>query len=221
MRAANHGVRARFDRARTTRDQIIWTSAALGVTGLGLAQFGQWGVQLRQEVTTRVRDVLPSQYVDVQLARAESSGTGSPQAYWSVLQVMDRDLLTAWATNWRTPQATPSTCAAASQSPTWVSITLSRPATVQRVTITTGLAETSPQRSRQAVPQDVAIQLDDAAATCMRLHLSDTPGQQSFPVTGQGVATVRVAILSVYDPKVDSAGPTLVGISEIEIQNRG
>jgi hypothetical protein len=222
MRHANNGARAKFDNARSMRDRTVAFAAAFGVTGLALSQIGPWGADVRSKVEDRVGAVLPSQFVTVPVARAESSATAKPEAYWSAAHAVDRDLLTAWAAPWKArpdPKGTATVGCGRSDGLASITVTLTEPARVDRISISAGLPETSPQRPRQVLPRVVAIRT--GTDQCQEVTLREEPGRQSFQVEAQDVTAVQLEIVDVYDQKSAGAGPELVSLSEVEVENRG
>jgi hypothetical protein len=99
-------------------------------------------------------------------------------------------------------------------------VTFRRPARVDRLSISAGLAEANDQRTRQARPRAIDVVFSDG--TCVSADLTDTAGAQSVAVNIAETTTARLVIVDVFAARDIERGvrDVMVSLSEVTFQTR-
>jgi hypothetical protein len=213
MRAAAGAWRG-YDQPLAPRVAAFRGTAVLVVVATLVAFVGPWSGGSRRWVSDRVAGLLPHSYkeIDVKSVSVEPNEVDRPG--YTPLFAVDGFRNRAWATSWRPdrPPAGPSCVDSVGPSSTLV-LTFAEPARIDRVSIRAGLDEKDPDRSRQARPKKIGIQLGDGP--CQLRQLRDEAGRQDVDVRGRDVPYAKVWVTEAYDP-ADSEGELLVAFSEID-----
>jgi hypothetical protein len=216
MRAANRGMRATYNVGVSARTQLFRATFLLGSLGIGVAQFGPWGGDLRARVTSQIDRFLPHSYETVPVDQTTTDPATKALPGFDVGFAADGDPGRAWAAPWAPVGTNGQPCHRAGGAPALV-ITFKQPSAVARVIVQAGLAEGNDERPRQARPRLVDLLFSDG--TCTPVDLTDSAGPQQFDVKAAGVTSVRAVIVDAYDAR-DATGPPLVSLSELTFQRQ-
>jgi hypothetical protein len=216
MRAANDGVRAKYDQAQSVQNRIMQFVAALGVVGISAASLGSWGTELRDSLWEKAAGYLPLSYSSVQLVGAVADPAGDPLPGFEPTNAIDLDLGRSWATGWATPQKGGTACGRQPGANRLV-VSFSAPTQVDRVSLAPGLPAVSFARNQQYRPKVVDVQLSNG--TCAELVLGDKPDLQSVPIAGKDITGLTLSIVDVY-PAEQPADGSLVAITEVVVEHR-
>jgi hypothetical protein len=214
MRAANGGMRISYDVARSARARLSRAVGLLTILGVGASQLGPWAPDLRTRATEWIDQVLPKQYAVVSTESVRVEPEIQPIAGFEPAFAADQNAERAWAAPWDATPASGPPCQRQGGTVALL-VTFGQEASVNRVTIRSGLAESNDHRQLQFRPKQVDILFSDG--NCYTAELIDDPGGQEIAVDATA-SEARLVIVDTFPPA--DAGDGLVSLSEVTFESR-
>jgi hypothetical protein len=218
MRAANGGMRASYDVARSARARFVRATVLLSMLGVGASQFGPWAPDLRGRATDWIDQVLPKQYevVPTDPDAVQVEPAIQPIAGFDPAFAVDQNAERAWAAPWDA-DAAPADGQPCQRPGGTVALLIPfrEEAAINRVVIRAGLAENNDKRQLQSRPKQVDILFSDG--TCFTAELSDEAGGQEIAVEATA-SDAQLVIVDAYPPA--DAGDGYVSLSEVTFETR-
>ncbi|WP_456787284.1 hypothetical protein [Cellulomonas sp. P5_C5] len=219
MRAANNGVRVRYDQARSAQVHLVEVTAVLAALGITAVFVLPSTAQIENQVVEQVTALDPRGYSVIEDVTATTDPATPPEPGFDPKYAVDGMTGRAWAGVWAPPDDAGPKCRRPGGTDTLV-LTLPEPADVDRIAFSAGLPETSPDRATQDLPRQVDVSWGDAADQCASFTLTDSPDLQPFDIDATDVSEVRVAVISVHETP-DPPETRHVAFNEVQLMQRG
>ncbi|GEK19800.1 hypothetical protein [Cellulomonas xylanilytica] len=219
MRAANNGVRVRYDQARSAQVHLAEVTALLAALGITAVFVLPSTAQIEKQVVEQVTALDPRGYSTIDGVTATTDPATPPEPGFDPSFAVDGTTGRAWAGVWTPPTDAGPTCRRPGGTDALV-LTLPGPTTVDRIAFSAGMPESSPDRATQELPHRVDVSWGDGADQCQTFDLTDSPDLQAFDLDATDVAQVRVVVVSVHETP-DPPEVRHVAFNEVLLQQRG
>lgn len=219
MRAANNGVRARYDQARSAQVHLAEVTAVLAALGLTAVFVLPSTAQIEAQVVEQVVALDPRGYSAIEGVTATTDPATPPEPGFDPSFAVDGTTGRAWAGIWTPPTDAGPTCRRPGGTDALV-LTLPEPADVDRIAFSAGMPESSPDRATQDLPHQVDVSWGDGADQCETFALTDSPDLQPFDIDATDVTEVRVVVVSVHETP-DPPEVRHVAFNEVLLLQRG
>lgn len=219
MRAANNGVRVRYDQARSAQVHLAEVTALLAALGLTAVFVLPSTAQIERQVIDQVVALDPRGYSAIEGVTAATDPATPPEPGFDPSFAVDGTTGRAWAGVWTPPTDAGPTCRRPGGTDALV-LTLPEPADVDRIAFSAGMPESSPDRATQDLPHQVDVSWGDGEDQCQTFALTDSPDLQAFDIDATDVTEVRVVVVSVHETP-DPPEVRHVAFNEVLLQQRG
>ncbi|GEL97034.1 hypothetical protein [Cellulomonas terrae] len=219
MRAANNGVRARYDQARSAQVHLAEVTAVLAALGLTAVFVLPSTSQIEAQVVEQLVALDPRGYSAIEGVTAATDPATAPEPGFDPSFAVDGTTGRAWAGVWTPPTDAGPTCRRPGGTDALV-LTLPEPSDVDRVAFSAGMPESSPDRATQDLPHQVDVSWGDGADQCQTFALTDSPDLQPFDIDATDVTEVRVVVVSVHETS-DPPEVRHVAFNEVLLLQRG
>lgn len=219
MRAANNGVRVRYDQARSAQVHLAEVTALLAALGITAVFVLPSTAQLETEVIEQVTALDPRGYSAITGVTATTDPPTPPEPGFDPSYAVDGTTGRAWAGVWTPPTDAGPKCRRPGGTAALV-LTLPEPTHVDQIAFSAGMPESSPDRATQDLPHRVDVSWGDGADQCRMFELTDTSDLQPRDLDVPDVTTVRIVVVSVHETQ-DPPEVRHVAFNEVLLLQRG